>query len=120
MAFGGSATCDGDVITVVPTDAVRRKVYLAMFGTQIAVEAGTIEKVTYSDKTGVITVQIASKISSVSSMAPAASTILKVRKMAQVGPLGTPVVTSPGNAAERGGWKVDLPSGSATVDMAFQ
>jgi len=120
LAFGGSATCDGDVITVVPTDAVRRKVYLAMFGTQIAVEAGTIEKVTYSDKTGVITVQIASKISSVSSMAPAASTILKVRKMAQVGPLGTPVVTSPGNAAERGGWKVDLPSGSATVDMAFQ
>ncbi|KAH7416820.1 hypothetical protein BKA64DRAFT_730426 [Cadophora sp. MPI-SDFR-AT-0126] len=120
LSFGGSATSDGGIVTVVPTDAVRRKVYLAMFGTQITVEAGNIEKLTYSEKDGAITVQIASRIASVSNMATASSTILTVNKMAQVGSLGTPVVISAGSAAERGGWKVDLSSGTATIDVAFK
>ncbi|KAK0125909.1 hypothetical protein ONS95_007533 [Cadophora gregata] len=120
LSFGGSATSVGNSVIVVPNDAVRRKVYLAMFGTQIAVEAGNIETVTYSESTKAITVQIASKVASVFGMVAASSTILKVKKMAQVGSLGTPVVTTSRIVTERGGWLVDLSRGTATIDIGFQ
>ncbi|KAH6712015.1 hypothetical protein BKA61DRAFT_691591 [Leptodontidium sp. MPI-SDFR-AT-0119] len=120
LAFGGSVTSDADLVTVVPTESVRRKVYLAMFGTQIVVEAGNIDLVKYSEKSRAISVRIVSNIASVPTMARATSTILKIKKMAQVGSLGTPVVTSQGVVSERGGWLVDLSSGTATVNIAFQ
>lgn len=121
VSFGGSLNTSGDGnVTVVPTDTVRRKVYLAMFGTRISVDAGNIEMLKYDEKTGAMSVHIAPSIASVPAMAIAANTILRVEKIAQVGSLGNPVVTTPNTVSERGGWMVDLSSGTVTVDVAFQ
>ncbi|KAH7348769.1 hypothetical protein BKA65DRAFT_455187 [Rhexocercosporidium sp. MPI-PUGE-AT-0058] len=120
LCFGGSVTSDANLMTVVPTDSVRRKIYLAMLGTQIVVESGNIDRVTYSEMSGTISVQIISKLPSVPDMATATSTILRVKKMAQVGLLGTPMVTTHDVVSERGGWLVDLSSGTATISIGFQ
>ncbi|KAF8849539.1 hypothetical protein BDZ45DRAFT_680443 [Acephala macrosclerotiorum] len=121
IAFGGEVEkYENHTVTVTPTDAVRRKVYLAMFGVQISVDAGNIEMVHYSEKTCSILVRVVPSISSVPSMAIAESTILRVEKMAQVGSLGSPKIVTADITMERGGWIVNLGSGTASVEIRFQ
>ncbi|KAE8454351.1 hypothetical protein EG329_005276 [Mollisiaceae sp. DMI_Dod_QoI] len=121
IAFGGELEhCDNGTVKVVPKDAVRRKVYLGIFGTRISVDAGNIEMVQYSEKNGYVSVQIASSISSIPMMAVTKSTVLRVEKVVQVGTLGNVALVTPSISLERGGWMVDLSSGTAFVEIGFQ
>lgn len=120
VAFGGEVeNFENHNVTVMPTDAVRRMVYLAIFGVRISVDAGNIEMVQYSEKTCMILVLIAPRISSVPSMVAAESTILRVEKMAQVGSLGSPKIVTANTIIKRGGWMVDLRNGTTGVEIRF-
>lgn len=118
VAYGGNLVNGSDgSVTVQPRDAVRRKVYLAMYGVQFAVDAGAIESVTYGgDRVGV---KIASSVDGISGAAVADSAILWVERMANVGGK-TNVVVDKTLSKERGGWKVDMKNGSFAVNVTFQ
>ncbi|CZR56428.1 uncharacterized protein PAC_06316 [Phialocephala subalpina] len=121
VVFGGEVErIENDNVTVTPTDAVRRMVYLAALGVKIGVDAGNIEVVRYSERDGSMSVWIAPSISSVSTMAAAKSTILRVEKMAQVASFGSPVVMTADLTLLRGGWMIDLSNGTASVEIGFQ
>ncbi|KUJ08726.1 uncharacterized protein LY89DRAFT_711421 [Mollisia scopiformis] len=120
VAFGGEVeSYENGMVVVLPKDAVRRMVYLAVFGTQVSVDAGNIEMVTYSEKTGSVEVQMAPSIASIPSMEAAKSTILRVEKMAQVGSIGNAAVVTPGLGTARGGWMVDLSNSTVSVELRF-
>lgn len=120
VAFGGILTRPGtanntDMVKIEPRDAVRRKVYLAQYGLSFSVDAGAIDCLTYAN--GSFSVVVAPSITSLPAMPLAASAILWIEKMAQVGNFTQPVVVSLGISQERNGWKVDLRNGSVAVNI---
>ncbi|KAF7863057.1 hypothetical protein EAF04_007140 [Stromatinia cepivora] len=115
VAFGGTLTGSSTSWTVVPKDAVRRKVFIAQLGFRFEVDAGAIASVTY--KNGAAQLTIAPSVATVSTMARASSTILRVTKTAQVGSVGNAVVS--GLKLLRGGWAVDLADGEVVVSVTF-
>jgi hypothetical protein len=118
VAYGGNLVSGSDgTVTVQPRDAVRRKLYLAMYGVQFSVDAGAIESVKYGNDQVVVT--IAPSIAGPSGAAAADSAILWVERMANVGGK-TNVVVDKSLSTERGGWKVDLKNGSFAVNITFQ
>ncbi|KAF7940120.1 uncharacterized protein EAE98_000247 [Botrytis deweyae] len=116
VAFGGTLSGSNTSWTVEPRDAVRRKVYIAQLGFKFEVDAAAIESVKYED--GKVQISIVSSVETVSGMAKASETILRVTKMAQVGGTGKAVVD--GLSALRGGWKVDLREGRVDVAVGFE
>jgi hypothetical protein len=118
VAYGGNLVTGSDgTVTVQPKDAVRRKVYLAMYGVQFAVDAGAIESVKYGNDQ--VQVTIAPSIAGLSGAAMAGSPILWVERMANVGGKAN-VVVDKALSMERGGWKIDLKNGSFAVNITFQ
>ncbi|PQE14001.1 glycoside hydrolase family 43 protein [Rutstroemia sp. NJR-2017a BBW] len=119
VAFGGLLTLgSGNAMgwTVEPRDPVRRRVFIAQMGVRVEVDAGAIEKVVF-DGGEKVEVTVAPSVKSISTMAKANSTILRVVKTAQVGGVGSAKVV--GLQAARGGWSVDLRGGSVVVEVAF-
>jgi hypothetical protein len=120
VAFGGQLTLgsgNGSATgwTVEPRDPVRRRVYIAQMGVRVEIDAGAIERVVYD--VGKVQVTVAPSVASISTMAKASSTILRVVKMAQVGGVGS--AKAVGLQAARGGWSVDLSGGSVVVEVTF-
>ncbi|TVY80290.1 hypothetical protein LSUE1_G007852 [Lachnellula suecica] len=117
VAYGGRLVTGNDgTVTVQPRDAVRRKVYLAMYGMQFSIDAGAIESVKYGNDTVVITV--APSVDGLTSMALAESAVLWIEKKANVGGKTT-IAVDKGLEVSRGGWKVDLASGAHSVNATF-
>ncbi|KAK6608415.1 hypothetical protein H4I95_03795 [Botrytis cinerea] len=115
VAFGGIISGSNSSWTVEPRDAVRRKVFIAQLGFKFTVDAAAIESVTY--KNGAVQITIVPSVKTVSEMAIASSTILRITKTAQVGKVGSAVVA--GLSALKGGWAVDLKGGSVVVSVTF-
>ncbi|APA14501.1 hypothetical protein SS1G_06426 [Sclerotinia sclerotiorum 1980 UF-70] len=115
IAFGGALTGSSTSWAVAPKDAVRRKVFIAQLGFKFEIDAGAIASVTYTN--GTVKLTIAPIVSTVSTMASASSTILRVTKTAQVGSVGKATVSELG--ALRGGWAVDLTGGEVVVSITF-
>ncbi|KAB8301599.1 hypothetical protein EYC80_003441 [Monilinia laxa] len=115
VAFGGTLTGSSTSWTVIPNDAVRRKVFISQLGYKFTVDAGAIASVKYSN--GAVQLTIAPSVTSVSTMATASSTILRVTKTAQVGSVGRAVVS--GLTTLRGGWAVNLEDGNVAVSITF-
>ncbi|KAA8572134.1 hypothetical protein MFRU_018g01310 [Monilinia fructicola] len=115
VAFGGTLTGSSNSWAVVPKDAVRRKVFIAQLGYKFTVDAGAIASVKYSN--GAVQLTIAPSVTTVSTMATASSTIVRITKTAQVGSVGNAVVS--GLTALRGGWAVNLESGNVVVSITF-
>lgn len=115
VAFGGTLTGSSTTWTVVPKDAVRRKVFIAQLGFKFSVDAGAISSVTYNN--GAVQLTIVPSISTVSTMAAANSTILRITKTAQVGSIGNAVIS--GLTALRGGYAVNLAGGNVVVSVTF-
>lgn len=115
VAFGGIVSGSSSSWTVEPRDAVRRKVFIAQLGFKFTVDAAAIESVTH--KNGAVQITIVPSVKTVSEMAIASSTILRITKTAQVGKVGSAVVA--GLSALKGGWAVDLKGGSVVVSVTF-
>ncbi|QSZ31394.1 hypothetical protein DSL72_000959 [Monilinia vaccinii-corymbosi] len=115
VAFGGTLTGSSTSWTVLPKDAVRRKVFIAQLGFKFTIDAGAIESVRYAK--GSVQLIIAPSVATVPTMAIASSTILRIKKTAQVGSVGNAVVS--GLTALRGGWAVDLKKGKVVVSITF-
>lgn len=117
VAYGGHVTTGEDgLVTVVPRDAVRRKVYLSANGLRFAVDAGAIESLKYGIDSIVVTID--SSIGGIDGLPQAKSAILWVDKMSDIGGK-IDLVADKGLGMERGGWKVDLTNGSSIVNFAL-
>lgn len=55
IGFGASIYTIGNVVSITPTDAFRRRVYIAPLGLYLTLDAGTFDRVDYNTSTGVVT-----------------------------------------------------------------
>ena len=111
VAFGGDLTGSGNVFTVTPRDSVRRRVYIAPFGTFVEIDAGAVQKVDV-DLTG--TKATFTLAPGVGSAAAADAAVAWVSTTAVQSGVGNMTVTTTGLEKVRGGWKVNLSSGSGS------
>lgn len=115
VAFGGNivqASSGTTSIVVEPKDALRRRVFVADLKLKIELSAGAIQEVAVDKAAGSVTLKIT----------PAATTQALQAKsavvwLAQPGSSDTSFVVS-GSTKSRGGWAVDLSSGTAQVKIA--
>ncbi len=59
VGFGGGVTQNGDTVTIAPRDSARTRVFVAPAGLWLTLDAGKFEAVSYSPKTGQVTVTFA-------------------------------------------------------------
>jgi hypothetical protein len=114
VAFGGDLdeeNSDAVTIVVVPKDAVRRRVFVAELGLKAEFSAGVIDEVTYDRSTASISMKIGSAATENALKAQSAVVWLKQSDSSE----GKFIVAEAGK--QRGGWKVDLASGSAEVKI---
>ena len=103
VAFGGNLEVDGDMVKVTPLDSARTRVYLALVGLWLTLDAGEFEKIEVNDKTGAIRIEFApatqftkqarlrveqpAKLSRVGALRPKEE--LKIEREAYVAPLSS-------------------------------
>ena len=58
VAYGGILMQDGDSVTVVTKDAVKRRVYIGPLRLLIEVDAGIVEKIVYDVEAGTVDIYI--------------------------------------------------------------
>jgi hypothetical protein len=59
IAFGGNVKIQGKIVTVVPRDSFRARVYIASLGLWLTLDSGEIEKIEVNPDTGVVRVALA-------------------------------------------------------------
>ncbi|KAF2824707.1 hypothetical protein CC86DRAFT_325870, partial [Ophiobolus disseminans] len=115
VAFGGDideAKSSATTIVVVPKDAVRRRVFVAELGLKIEISAGVINSVTYDRTASSVSLTVGSAATEEALKARSAIVWLKQSES------GGGKFAVAGAKTERGGWAVDLASGSADVRIA--
>ncbi|KAJ4369573.1 hypothetical protein N0V83_005335 [Neocucurbitaria cava] len=117
--YGGDLVFGGDIdeersntttLVVAPRDAVRRRAFIADLGLKIEVSAGAIQTVVYERMTHAVTLTV---VPAATSDALKASSVIVWLKV--MGEGNTTAFTVAGAKVERGGWVVDLTSGSESV-----
>lgn len=114
QAFGGDideARSSGSLTVVAPRDAVRKRVFVAELGLKIEISAGAIEEIVFDEAAQKLSVKIVPAVSEKALKAKSAIIWLDQPAAAAVG------FTIAGAQQERGGYIVDLASGSATVEI---
>ena len=117
VAFGGDLVGNGSAVTITPRDAVRRRVYIAQFGTFVEMDAGVVQKVDVDLVNSKATFTLAQ---GVGGAAAANATVVWVSTPAVQRRVGNMAVTTGGLAKVRGGWQVSLTSagGSFAIGKA--
>jgi hypothetical protein len=59
QAFGGDLELASGVVTVVPKDSFRKRVYVAPLGMYLRLDAGTFDSVIFDEKTGSVKIRLA-------------------------------------------------------------
>jgi hypothetical protein len=110
VAFGGNVTVQGNVVTVIPRDSFRTRVYVASLGLWLTLDAGTLESVEVNSSTGVVRVGLAGATEA----SPEA--LLRIEQPARVSGVGTyhPVSSL---KPERGGNVVPLHQETTWVEL---
>ena len=54
QAFGGNVEVKGNIVKVIPRDAMRRRIYIAPFGLWLTLDAGTFESVQLNTKSKIV------------------------------------------------------------------
>ena len=114
VAFGGDLAGSGGAFSVVPKDAVRRRVYVAPFGTLIEVDAGAVQKVDVDLVGSKATFMLGP---GVGSAAAAQAVVVWVDTVAVQSGVGNMTVTTTGLEKTRGGWKVALTGGTGSFTI---
>ncbi|KAF1929017.1 uncharacterized protein M421DRAFT_100731 [Didymella exigua CBS 183.55] len=114
QAFGGDideTTSTASSTVVAPKDAVRKRVFVADLGLKAEISAGAITEIVYNEATQKLGLKIAPAVSDKALRAKSAIVWLEQPGLSTVG------FTVAGAKQERGGFAVDLSSGSATVEI---
>lgn len=113
VAFGGNllSALGASVVEVEPKDAVRKRVFVADLGLKAEISAGVISKVEFDKGGGTVTLTLGSAARTGDMQAKAAIVWLKRPTSSSVG------YKVDGAKTVRGGWSVDLSSGTATVKI---
>ncbi|KAL5366247.1 hypothetical protein BJX96DRAFT_182433 [Aspergillus floccosus] len=110
VAYGGNFATDGQVVTVEPRDAVRRRAYIAPMGVYITISSGWIEQFAFA-RTNAKQV----KVRLIPGPSKATSVIVWVENP---GTEHQYMVTSTAARLVRGGWEVQLANGTAEVTIS--
>ncbi|EAU30172.1 conserved hypothetical protein [Aspergillus terreus NIH2624] len=109
VAYGGNLALDGQLVTVEPRDAVRRRAYIASMGVYITISSGWIEQFSFARTNAKqVTVRI------ISGPSKATSAIVWVENP---GTERQYAVTSTATRLVRGGWEVRLANGTTEVTI---
>lgn len=111
VAFGGDideAKSTSNVVVVSPKDAVRRRVFIADLGLKVELSAGSIKTVTFDRGSQTVSLDVEGAVTS--NALEADSTIVWLKTT-------TGAFTVSGAGQDRGGWKVSLAAGGATVQI---
>jgi len=109
LAFGGNIKKDGDVVTVIPLDSYRARVYVASLGLWLTLDAGNFQSVEVNTKTGAVRLGLAAA----TSFTPSAR--LRIEQPARViSGVYHPVKTL---TSERGAWVVPLGKDVTWVEL---
>ena len=118
VAFGGTVgASSGSTATVTPTDPVRKRVYIAPFGTLVEIDAGAIASVQMDLNAQTATFNLVNVVPNVSGAATASAAIVWVttESLETEERFG---VTTTGLTGSRGGSRVIFGSGgTATVSI---
>lgn len=114
QAFGGDineASSTASLTVVAPRDAVRKRVFVADVGLKVEISAGAIQKIVYDEEKQKLSLTVVPAVSD--SALQATSAIVWLEQP------GSDAVefTVAGAQQERGGFLVDLTSGSANVEV---
>lgn len=115
LAFGGDideGSSDATSITVLPKDAVRRRVFIAELQLKIEISAGALEQIIYDTVTQGVTLRLVPAATKDALQARRAIVWVQSLRFTTVN------FTITGAAKERGGWAVDLATGSAKVTVS--
>lgn len=110
LAFGGNLTTSGDLVTVVPLDSFRRRLYVAPLGVFLTLDAGEFEALEFTPSMGAVRV----KLAPASSATPTAR--LRVEQPASVSGVGT-IQVQGAFSTERGAAVIPLTSSSTWVEL---
>ena len=117
VAFGGQVSTSGTTVTVSPRDPVRRRVYIAPFGTLVEIDAGAINSVVIdmSAQTAKFNLLNATPNISGQPSTPAVIVWVSTESLEMTGKFG---VTTTGLQTLRGGSRVAFAAdGTATVTV---
>ncbi|RHZ64939.1 uncharacterized protein CDV56_108448 [Aspergillus thermomutatus] len=109
VAYGGNLAVDGQVVTVEPRDAVRRRVYVASMGVYITTSPGWIEQLSFA-RTNAKQV----RVRLIPGPSKATSVVVWVESP---GTKDDYIVTSTETQSTRGGWEVQLPDSGVEVTI---
>jgi hypothetical protein len=101
IAFGGNVKTQRNVVTVVPRDSFRARIYIASLGLWLTLDAGKFESVEVNLGTGVVRVRLAAGTEATP------TSLLRVEQPAKVKGVGNYRPAVPLHA-ERGGYLVPL------------
>ncbi|KAJ4341593.1 hypothetical protein N0V87_001608 [Didymella glomerata] len=114
QAFGGDIDEGKSTATstvVVPKDAVRKRVFIADMGLKAEISAGAITEIVFDEAAQKLSLKVAPAVSEKTLQAKSAIVWLEQPGSNNVG------FTVAGAKQERGGFAIDLSSGSATVEI---
>ena len=120
VSFGGNIIYSNSTgVTVQPKDAVRRRVYVAVPGVYITLDAGAITEFTLDPQTGQVRISLADVVSQDLAALPATSAILKYEKTADVAGAPNVQLDATGLEPATGGSYI-IPFKSGTASLTFQ
>ena len=109
VAFGGNLVVEGEVVTVQPRDALRKRMFVAPLGLEVEVDAGVvIESVEYTAGGDGVTVTIARRADG-----PVGEVGIVWLEVASAADGDGFTVSSPAATAARGGFSVPLAAGES-------
>ena len=116
VAFGGQVSGNGSKVTVYPRDPVRRRAYIAPFGTLVEIDSGAIDSVDIDTSAQTATFHLLDAVPGIGGVPslPAAIIWVNTESLEMEGRFG---VTTTGLQSARGGAKVTFSGGTATVSV---
>lgn len=110
VAYGGTLTSSGNSVTVLPRDAVRKRIFIGPLSVLVTIDAGAIDRFTYDASARTVSVTIVQQ----SGSPTAAQAAIWVQSTAG----GTWTATGTGIKTGRGGWLFPLTSSGGTFQLA--